>query len=92
MNKTSDFLIRGKWNCIKCGACCSYIKPLADAGKFDPAWVRPDGSCIKLKDKLCTIYWTRPEICHIEVSLKGTTDKQKAKMCKTMKDWAGRVR
>jgi Fe-S-cluster containining protein len=87
VSEVSDFLENGKWKCTSCGACCSFIKPLADSGGLPKTWVRVDGSCKYLFDKKCAIYKTRPNICRIGKTLKPKhTDHEIAAMCKVMKD------
>ena len=86
-----DFLFQGKWQCTSCGACCSYIKPLADNGKIDKSCVSPDGSCKNLKDNKCVIYETRPDICRIDKTLSHLKDRDIAKMCASMKIFKGKL-
>lgn len=93
--KDTDFLHKGKFSCNSCGACCSFIKPLAESGKINSAWVLPSGGCIHLKKNpndqnkyVCDIYDSRPDICRIDKTLKATnTDLQIARMCKVMKEY-----
>lgn len=52
-------------NCDKCGLCCQYFNKLdlpEEYKKLD----RGDGVCIYLKDKLCSIYDSRPLLCNSE--------------------------
>lgn len=88
MANLEDFLKNGKWACNSCGACCSYIKPLAMNGGLPKSWVRVDGGCKYLTvDKKCAIYKTRPAICRIGKTLKPKhSDHEIATMCKIMAD------
>lgn len=91
-SKVSDFLdADGKWTCIKCGACCSFMSPLSEQGRFPKEWVSKDGSCTWLQeDKTCAIYDSRPAICRIDQTLRPKySDKEIASMCKTLKDYKG---
>lgn len=82
----AEFLKDGKWACNKCGACCSYVRPLFKKYPAYKRWLRWDGSCLHLKsDMTCNIYESRPEICKVNVTLKNYTDQQKAEMCSEMK-------
>ena len=86
----SEFLDKqGRFRCISCGACCAFIKPLADSGQLPKSWVRVDGACKNLSaDKLCLIYNARPNICRVNKTLKPNySDAQIAQMCKVMKDY-----
>lgn len=48
------------WECSKCGVCCSF------AWLMKPEWDRGDGTCKYHKNKLCSIYETRPDICRVK--------------------------
>jgi len=48
------------WKCSQCGNCCKF------AWLMKKEWALEDGSCKYLKNKLCTIYDTRPEICRVK--------------------------
>ena len=50
------------FQCDKCGICCKLIKGIPQLAAFD----RGDGVCIHLKDNLCSIYDSRPDICNVE--------------------------
>jgi Fe-S-cluster containining protein len=88
MARIEDFMQAGKWACNSCGACCSFVAPLAKSGQLPRDWVRIDGSCKYLQaDKRCAIYKTRPAICRIGKTLRPKhTDYEIATMCKIMKD------
>ena len=51
-----------KFECDKCGVCCNLLKGIPQLAAFD----RGDGVCIHLKDNLCSIYESRPDICNVE--------------------------
>ena len=51
-----------KFECDKCGICCKLLKGIPQLAAFD----RGDGVCIHLKDNLCSIYESRPDICNVE--------------------------
>ena len=58
------------FQCDKCGICCKLLKGIQQLAAFD----RGDGVCIHLKNNLCSIYDTRPDICNVEkmyASFKG---------------------
>ncbi len=48
--------------CSKCGECCRHIDKIPQLAKFDNG----QGVCIHLKNNLCDIYSTRPEICRVD--------------------------
>lgn len=50
------------FQCDKCGICCKLLKGIPQLAAFD----RGDGVCIHLKDNLCSIYDSRPDICNVE--------------------------
>ena len=50
------------FQCDKCGICCKLLKGIPQLAAFD----RGDGVCIHLKDNLCSIYESRPDICNVE--------------------------
>lgn len=50
------------FGCVSCGACCTG----ADKIEGFALPTKPDGSCINLQGKLCRIYETRPESCHMD--------------------------
>ena len=50
------------FQCDKCGVCCKLLKGIPQLAAFD----RGDGVCIHLKDNLCSIYESRPDICNVE--------------------------
>ena len=51
-----------KFECDQCGICCKLLKGIPQLAAFD----RGDGVCIHLRDNLCTIYESRPDICNVE--------------------------
>ena len=50
------------FQCDKCGICCKMLTGIPQLAAFD----RGDGVCIHLKDNLCSIYESRPDICNVE--------------------------
>lgn len=50
------------FGCVSCGACCTG----ADKIEGFALPTKPDGSCINLKGRLCTIYETRPQSCYVD--------------------------
>ena len=63
----SDFMVDGKWGCIKCGACCklgSYPIELLKKMRM-MSYVGDDGWCVKYDKatRLCTIHEDRPLAC-----------------------------
>ena len=50
------------FQCDKCGICCKLLKGIPQLAAFD----RGNGVCIHLKDNLCSIYESRPDICNVE--------------------------
>ena len=50
------------FKCDKCGICCKMLTGIPQLAAFD----RGDGVCIHLKDNLCSIYESRPDICNVE--------------------------
>lgn len=85
-----EFLVNGKWKCNACGACCSFITPLVEQRKLPKTWLNPDGSCVNLVEKKCVIYESRPDICHVSITLKGVSDRGIASMCAVMKEEVSR--
>lgn len=51
------------FHCIKCGECCKNIRHIPQLTDFDDG----TGVCIHLKNKLCDIYESRPEICNVDL-------------------------
>ena len=49
------------FKCDKCGICCKMLTGIPQLAAFD----RGDGVCIHLKDNLCSIYESRPDICNV---------------------------
>ena len=49
--------------CTKCGECCRHISVIAELSDFDDG----TGVCVHLKNNLCEIYDTRPDICRVDV-------------------------
>lgn len=54
------------WVCQKCGSCCRFV--------FDTFLDDGTGKCIHLKDNLCLIYDSRPQICRVDRSLRKDKD------------------
>ena len=50
------------FDCDCCGCCCRNLKKSELYADLD----RGDGTCIYLKDNLCSIYNTRPLLCRID--------------------------
>ena len=50
------------FKCDQCGICCKLLKGIPQLAAFD----RGDGVCIHLKNNLCSIYESRPDICNVE--------------------------
>ena len=50
------------FQCDKCGICCKMLTGIPQLAAFD----RGDGVCIHLKDNLCSIYESRPDICNVK--------------------------
>jgi Fe-S-cluster containining protein len=48
--------------CTSCGECCRNIGHIPELKDFDLG----DGVCKFLKDGLCSIYETRPDICQVD--------------------------
>lgn len=48
--------------CDKCGLCCKMLSNVKGMEEFD----KGDGTCIYLKNNLCSIYEMRPNICDAE--------------------------
>lgn len=51
-----------KFECDKCGICCKLLKGIPQLAAFDRGY----GVCIHLKDNLCSIYESRPDICNVK--------------------------
>ena len=51
-----------KFLCTQCGACCRKAGEWGGADYGLP--IKEDGSCAHLKDNLCSIYETRPDVCN----------------------------
>ena len=49
--------------CSQCGECCRHIDRIPQLSAFDMG----TGICIHLKNNLCEIYETRPEICRVDL-------------------------
>lgn len=49
--------------CTKCGLCCHFVDKFPQLVDFD----RGDGICVHLKNNLCDIYDSRPEICNVDL-------------------------
>lgn len=49
--------------CTKCGLCCHFVDKFPQLVDFD----RGDGICVHLKNNLCDIYNSRPEICNVDL-------------------------
>ncbi len=50
------------FECDMCGLCCTHLKGKPMYADLD----RGDGTCIHYKDKLCSIYSTRPLKCRVD--------------------------
>lgn len=50
------------FHCTKCGECCKNIRHIPQLVDFDDG----TGVCIHLKNNLCDIYESRPEICNVD--------------------------
>ncbi len=69
----SDFLDeKGRWKCIKCGACCTLVGDVEGAKHLD----RGDGLCKHFKrDNTCAIYHNRPDICRVKaIQIKESSE------------------
>lgn len=51
------------FQCSQCGLCCQHIDLVPELAKFHNG----NGICIHLKDNICSIYTTRPDICRVDV-------------------------
>ena len=80
-NSTDEFLVDGKWECNKCGACCK------DVSWCLPDWTVEDGKrCKYLADDLtCSIYEDRPDICRMN-KWANPPDETIARNCAYMKE------
>ena len=56
------------FNCTMCGECCRHIDLIPQLSEFDDG----TGTCIHLKNNLCDIYETRPDICRVDVMYEKT--------------------
>ena len=50
------------FNCDCCGECCRHVNFIDELKELD----RGDGTCIHLKNNLCSIYDARPDICNVD--------------------------
>lgn len=50
------------FQCSKCGECCKHIDRIPMLAEFDSG----NGICMHLKDNLCNIYSSRPEVCRVD--------------------------
>ena len=50
------------FSCTKCGECCRHINNISQLAAFDIG----NGVCRFLKNNLCSIYDSRPEICRVD--------------------------
>ena len=48
--------------CSQCGLCCRHLDRIPQMASLD----RGDGVCVHLRDNLCGIYETRPELCRVD--------------------------
>ncbi len=88
MSDVSDFLVKGKFTCTKCGSCCKNIAPIVAKGIFPKQWMNKSGGCKnQMKSGKCRIYERRPDYCRLSITLKGASDLEIATMCKTMNDY-----
>ena len=60
MHKESGF------PCSQCGECCRHIDLVPQLADLDLG----NGICIHLKGNLCEIYWSRPEVCSVDLMYK----------------------
>ena len=82
------------FKCDKCGICCKMLTGIPQLAAFD----RGDGVCIHLKDNLCSIYESRPDICNVEkmyVFFKEQMSEEEylqlmSDSCKVLKQAAGK--
>lgn len=51
-----------KFPCRQCGICCMHIDRIDILSRLD----RGDGQCIYLKNRKCSIYEERPDICNVD--------------------------
>ncbi|WP_405378540.1 YkgJ family cysteine cluster protein [Phascolarctobacterium sp.] len=51
------------FKCSKCGICCRNINLVPELKQFDLG----NGVCMHLKDNVCDIYESRPDICRVDV-------------------------
>ncbi len=52
-----------RFPCTKCGLCCRHINLIPELAEYDTG----NGTCKYLKDKLCSIYDHRPDICRVDI-------------------------
>ena len=82
------------FKCDKCGICCKMLTGIPQLAAFD----RGDGVCIHLKNNLCSIYESRPDICNVEkmyVFFKEQMSEEEylqlmSDSCKVLKQAAGK--
>ena len=53
---------KDKFICDMCGECCKHIENIPQLSSFDNG----KGECIHLKNNICEIYNTRPDICNVD--------------------------
>lgn len=63
MTLTDNKMENDFFNCTKCGECCRHIDLIPELSEFDSG----SGICIHLKNNLCDIYDSRPDICNVDV-------------------------
>lgn len=86
MAEASEFLVKGKWKCTMCGACCKNVMPLVESGVFPKQWVNKKGGCKnQMKNGKCQIYSNRPPFCRIDVTMPDADHKTRAAACAVMK-------
>lgn len=86
MAEASEFLVKGKWTCTMCGACCKNVWPLVEKGVFPKQWMNKRGGCKnQMKSGKCRIYDRRPDYCRIDFTMPKASHDERAKACAVMK-------
>ncbi len=79
--------------CTKCSLCCTKIGQILQKKESvfqkeidEFPYKEKDGVCEMLKDKICSVYDNRPDLCNIEfMSNKyGITEKENIASCNSM--------
>lgn len=52
-----------QFECCQCGECCKHINLIPELACFNDGF----GTCVYLKDNLCSIYEKRPEVCRVDI-------------------------